>query len=112
MGVTKILSIRHQLSARLDYVTNSEKTHLATDITYITNPEKTEQSFFVSVINCLTPESVYDEMMNTKIRFGKTDGVQGFISSNPLHQGRSHRNRPTALAWSFASGFWATALKL
>lgn len=78
MGVTKILSIRHQLSARLDYVTNSEKTHLATDITYITNPEKTEQSFFVSVINCLTPESVYDEMMNTKIRFGKTDGVQGF----------------------------------
>ena len=78
MGVTKILSIRHQLSARLNYVTNSEKTHLATDITYITNPEKTEQSFFVSAINCLTPESVYDEMMNTKIRFGKTDGVQGF----------------------------------
>ena len=78
MGVTKILSIKHQLSARLNYVTNSEKTHLATDITYITNPEKTEQSFFVSAINCLTPESVYDEMMNTKIRFGKTDGVQGF----------------------------------
>lgn len=45
MGVTKILSIKHQLSARLNYVTNSEKTHLATDITYITNPEKTEQSF-------------------------------------------------------------------
>ena len=78
MGVTKILSIKHQLSARLNYVTNSKKTHLATDITYITNPEKTEQSFFVSAINCLTPESVYDEMMNTKIRFGKTDGVQGF----------------------------------
>lgn len=78
MGVTKILSIRHQLSARLNYVTNSEKTHLATDITYITNPEKTEQNFFVSAINCLTPESVYNEMMNTKIRFGKMDGVQGF----------------------------------
>ncbi len=40
MGVTKILSIKHQLSARLNYVTNSKKTHLATDITYITNPEK------------------------------------------------------------------------
>ena len=78
MGVTKILSIKHQLSARLNYVTNSKKTHLATDITYITNPEKMEQNFFVSAINCLTPESVYDEMMNTKIRFGKTDGVQGF----------------------------------
>ena len=78
MGVTKILSIKHQLSARLNYVTNSEKTHLATDIAYIANPEKTEQNFFVSAINCLTPESVYDEMMNTKIRFGKTDGVQGF----------------------------------
>lgn len=78
MGVTKIISIKHQLSARLNYVTDSKKTHLAADITYITNPEKTEQSFFVSTINCLTPESVYDEMMNTKIRFGKTDGVQGF----------------------------------
>lgn len=78
MGVTKILSIKHQLSARLNYVTNREKTHLATDITYITNPEKTEQNFFVSAINCLTPESVYNEMMNTKIRFGKMDGVQGF----------------------------------
>ena len=78
MGVTKILSIRHQLSTRLNYVTNSEKTHLATDIAYITNPEKTEQSFFVSAVNCLTPESVYKEMMNTKIRFEKTDGVQGF----------------------------------
>ena len=78
MGVTKIISIKHQLSARLNYVTDSKKTHLAADITYITNPEKTEQSFFVSTINCLTPESVYDEMMNTKIRFGKTDGVHGF----------------------------------
>ena len=78
MGVTKILSIKGQLDSRLAYVTNSEKTHLATDITYITNPEKTEQSFFVSAINCLTAESAFDEMMNTKIRFGKTGGVQGF----------------------------------
>ena len=78
MGITKIISIKEQLGARLDYVTNSEKTHLATDITYVTNPEKTEQSFFVSAINCLTAASAFDEMMNTKIRFGKTDGVQGF----------------------------------
>ena len=78
MGVTKILSIKHQLSARLNYVTNSEKTQLATGIAYIANPEKTEQNFFVSAINCLTAESAFDEMMNTKIRFGKTGGVQGF----------------------------------
>ena len=78
MGITKIISIKEQLGARLDYVTNSEKTHLASDITYVTNPEKTEQSFFVSAINCLTAASAFDEMMNTKIRFGKTDGVQGF----------------------------------
>ena len=78
MGITKIISIKEQLDARLDYVTNSEKTHLATDITYVTNPEKTEQSFFASAINCLTAASAFDEMMNTKIRFGKTDGVQGF----------------------------------
>ena len=78
MGITKIISIKEQLDSRLAYVTNSEKTHLATDITYITTPEKTEQSFFVSAINCLTAESAFDEMMDTKIRFGKTGGVQGF----------------------------------
>lgn len=78
MGITKIISIKEQLDSRLAYVTNGEKTHLATDITYITNPEKTEQSFFVSAINCLTAESAFDEMMDTKIRFGKTGGVQGF----------------------------------
>ena len=86
MGVTKILSIKHQLSARLNYVTNSEKTHLATDITYITNPEKTEQSFFVSAIN-----------------------LSLIHISEPT---RSHQSRPTTLAWSFASDFWTTALKL
>ena len=78
MGVTKIISIKHQLAHRLDYVTNAEKTHLATDITYVTNPEKTEQSFFTSAINCRSVDTAYAEMMATKRRFKKTDGVQGF----------------------------------
>lgn len=87
MGVTKILSIKGQLDSRLAYVTNSEKTHLATDITYITNPEKTEQSFFVSAINCLTAESAFDEMMNTKIRFRKNRWSAG-LSYHPVFRSR------------------------
>ena len=78
MAVTKILAVRNRLDKRVAYVVNSEKTHLATDITYVTNPEKTEQSFFTSAINCRSVQTAFAEMMATKQRFRKTDGVQAY----------------------------------
>lgn len=78
MAVTKILAVRDRLDKRVAYVTNSEKTHLATDITYVTNPEKTEQSFFTSAINCRSAQTAFAEMTSTKQRFRKTDGVQAY----------------------------------
>ena len=78
MAVTKILAVRNRLDKRVAYVTNSEKTHLATDITYVTNPEKTEQSFFTSAINCRSIRTAFAEMTSTKQRFRKTDGVQAY----------------------------------
>ena len=78
MAVTKILAVRDRLDKRVAYVTNSEKTHLATDITYVTNPEKTEQSFFTSAINCRSIRTAFAEMTSTNQRFRKTDGVQAY----------------------------------
>ena len=78
MAITKIIAIRDRLDKRVAYVTNAEKTVLNCGVRYIVNPEKTEQSFFTAVLNCSSPESAHREMMETKRRWRKTDGVQGY----------------------------------
>ena len=78
MAITKVIAIRSRLDSRVNYVTNSKKTTLAAGLTYITNPEKTEQSFFVTTINCGSPETAYREMQQVKQRFHNTGGVLGY----------------------------------
>lgn len=78
MAVTKILAVTNRLDKRVAYVVNEQKTHLDASMTYITTPEKTEQSFFTSAINCRSVQTAFAEMMTTKRRFGKTDGVQAY----------------------------------
>ena len=78
MAITKVIAIRSRLDSRVNYVTNSKKTTLAAGLTYITNPEKTEQSFFVTAINCGSPETAYREMQQVKQRFHNTGGVLGY----------------------------------
>lgn len=46
-------------------------------IDYVSNDEKTNNKEFVSGINCL-PNIAYQEMMNTKKQFFKTDGIECF----------------------------------
>ena len=48
---------------------------LAQAIQYITNPDKTDQCVLVDHCNC-DPGFAYQQMMNTKRRFHKTDGRQ------------------------------------
>ena len=78
MAVTKIIAIRDRLDKRVDYVANAEKTSLDCSVLYAVNPEKTEQSFFVTALNCGSPESAYREMMETKRSWHKENGVLGY----------------------------------
>jgi len=78
MAITKVIAIRDRLDKRVAYVTNAEKTALNCGVRYIVNPEKTEQSFFAAVLNCSSPEQAFREMIETKKRWRKTDGVQGY----------------------------------
>ena len=78
MAITKIIAIRDRLDKRVAYVASAEKTTLNCGVRYIVNPEKTEQSFFTAALNCSGPESAYREMMETKRRWQKTDGVLGY----------------------------------
>lgn len=70
MAITKIMHM------------NSEKNrnpaqHLQNALEYIQNPDKTEKLFLVGSVNCL-PETAFEQMMDTKKLFQKTDKRQGY----------------------------------
>lgn len=70
MAITKIMHM------------NSEKKrnpaqHLQNALEYIQNPDKTEKLFLVGSVNCL-PETAFDQMMDTKKLFQKTNKRQGY----------------------------------
>lgn len=70
MAITKIMHM------------NSEKKrnpaqHLQNALEYIQNPDKTEKLFLVGSVNCL-PETAFEQMMDTKKLFQKTNKRQGY----------------------------------
>lgn len=70
MAITKILYI--------DGVDQGNPAkHLKQALNYIQNPDKTEERVLVGSINCL-PETAFEQMMETKQIFGKTDKRQGY----------------------------------
>ena len=79
MAITKIMHM------------NSEKNrnpaqHLQNALEYIQNPDKTEKLFLVGSVNCL-PETAFDQMMDTKKLFQKTNKRQGYHIVLSLKQG-------------------------
>lgn len=70
MAISKIMCI------------NSEKNrnpaqHLQNALEYIQNPDKTEKLLFVGAVNCPS-KTAFEQMMNTKKIFQKTDRRQGY----------------------------------
>lgn len=70
MAITKILHIN-------EVDTGNPARHLEQALDYIQNPEKTNENVLVGSINCL-PETAFEQMMDTKATFGKTDKRQGY----------------------------------
>ena len=96
MAATRIWSIKGRLDSVINYVTNPEKTDgskytdtelqaLADVIDYAEDGAKTHNKVYVSGIN-LSPNIARDQMVMTKLQFGKTDkilayhGYQSFLS--------------------------------
>jgi len=90
MATTAIWKVSSRLDHVLDYVMNIEKTkreNINKDVYYSLHTFKeyedmnfiTEEQSFVSGINC-TPETAYEDMMLTKERFNKKDGILAFHS--------------------------------
>lgn len=70
MAISKIL---HMKSAKSGF----KAKHLANTINYITKDDKTENGLYVSGYNCL-PETSLKQMLNTKRRYNKMGGRQGY----------------------------------
>ena len=70
MAITKILYLN-------EAQTGNPAGHLKNALEYIQNPEKTEECVLVGSINCLL-ETAFEQMMDTKVTYGKTDKRQGF----------------------------------
>lgn len=70
MAITKLL---HQKECK-----GTPSRHLKNAIYYILNPQKTEQGLLIGG-NCgVTPQEVYQAMLQTKREFQKTNGRQGY----------------------------------
>ena len=79
MAYTSVIPVR-RLDRAVKYVMNKEKTtavSLQDALDYAANREKTEQSFFESSYAC-TLETAFADMRQTKERWHKSGGVQGY----------------------------------
>jgi len=79
MAYTSVIPVR-RLDRAVKYVMNKEKTtavSLQDALDYAANRDKTEQSFFESSYAC-TLETAFADMRQTKERWHKSGGVQGY----------------------------------
>ena len=102
VAYTKVFAIRARLDKRVRYITDGEKTSLASSITYISNPEKTEQFFFTSVLNCHSVDTALSEMMETKQQFDKMGGVLGYHFIQSFQPGEVTPEQAHAIGLEFA----------
>ena len=70
MAITKILNINAQDG-------RNPASHLQAALDYIQNPDKTESCNLVGSINC-SPDTAFEQMMETKKTYEKTDKRQGY----------------------------------
>lgn len=83
MATTSIWAIKKRLDQVINYTTNPSKTtkevysDLHNVIEYAKLSYKTEEQLYVTSINC-DKDSIYEDMMRTKRRYSKTDGILAF----------------------------------
>ena len=108
MAITKIIAIRDRLDKRVNYVANAEKTSLDCSVLYAVNPQKTEQSFFVTAMNCGSAATAYQEMLETKRAFGKTDDVLGYHFIQSFAPGEVTPEQAHAIGIEFSRQLFGT----
>lgn len=116
MAATRIWSIKGRLDSVINYVTNPEKTDgsrytdtelqaLTDVIDYAENEAKTHNKVYVSGIN-LSPNIARDQMVMTKLQFGKTDKILAYHGYQSFLPGEVTPNIAHEIGIKLAERLW------
>lgn len=111
MATTSIWAVKKRLDHVIDYTTNPDKTskedykELHNVIEYATSSYKTEEQLYVTALNC-NKDSVYEDMMFTKRRFDKTDGILGFHAFQSFAEGEVTTKIAHEIGIKLANEMW------
>lgn len=116
MAVTAIWDVRDSLKRVVDYVTNPLKTKnlnykeykfsgLENVIDYTIQDSKTERQYYVTGINC-EPDTAYSEMVSTKKRFLKEEGILAYHGYQSFAKGEVTAETAHQIGIELAEKLW------
>lgn len=111
MATTKIKAIKKRLDHVINYTTNPSKTskesysELHNVIEYATASYKTEEQLYVTALNC-SKENPYQDMMRTKRRYNKLDGILGFHAIQSFAEGEVTPEQAHEIGIKLAEELW------
>ncbi len=116
MATTAIWDIKGRLDKVVNYAKNPEKTDaalyskselqgLGDVMNYTMQDHKTEKKLFVTGLNC-DPETARDQMVMTKRRFCKEDGILAFHAYQSFAKGETTPNTAHEIGVKLAQELW------
>ena len=112
MATTKIWDIKGRVDVLTNYVANPDKTQdkskiqaLHNVMDYASDDYKTEKSLYVSGVN-ITPDTAKYKMQQTKLRYGKTDGIIAFHAIQSFKHGEVTSELAHKIGVEFAKEMW------
>lgn len=116
MATTKIWDIKGRLDVLINYAANPEKTDenqynkaemqvLHNVMAYAADEYKTEKRLYVSGVN-VTPDTATYKMQQTKLRYGKTDGIIAFHAIQSFKPGEVTPELAHKIGVEFAKEIW------
>ncbi len=97
MAISKILHMK-------DTGSGFHGKHLKSSIEYILNPEKTQNGRLVGGVNC-QPDMAFEQMKETKRKFGKIDKRQGYHLILSFEENEASPNTAFEIAGKFAAEY-------
>lgn len=116
MATTKVWDIKGRLDVLINYAANPDKTDgnqyneaemqaLHDVMAYASDEYKTEKRLYVSGVN-VTPDTAKDKMQQTKLRYGKTDGIIAFHAIQSFKPGEVTPELAHKTGVEFAKEMW------
>lgn len=121
MATTKIWDIKGRIDVLINYATNPDKTSktyneselqaLHNVMDYASDDYKTEKSLYVSGVN-VTPDTAKNKMQQTKLRYGKTDGIIAFHAIQSFKPGEVTPELAHKIGVQFAKEMWGDRFEI